>query len=157
LGAPSPARPRGGVIEIVHSEFAGNRDVSLAAFGDGTSMSLHEVRIRDSLERECAELDDDDVNHCITGRGYGLGAYDGAAVTVDEAVVSNAAGAGVKLAGGGTVSGTGLRVAACAVGLNLQDLPRSWSVDESLADLLLEGNGADIDGSEMSVPEPLPE
>jgi hypothetical protein len=43
------------------------------------------------------------------------------------------------------------------VGLNLQDLPRSWEIDEALADLLLEGNGADVDESGMSVPEPLRE
>jgi hypothetical protein len=147
----------GGAITITHSEFSGNRDVSLAVFDEGTTVLLSDVRIVDSQERSCVDLDDDDVNHCNAGRGYGLGAYDGAPVTVDGVAISEATSAGVQIAGGGTVSGPGLRVSRCGVGLNLQEPPRGWSVDDDLADLLLSGNGADVDESAMSVPERLPE
>jgi hypothetical protein len=146
----------GGDITVTHSEFSGNRDVSLAAFGAGTTVTLNDVRIRDSLERECVDIDAP-ADHCTAGRGYGLGSYDGAAVTLDDVLVSDAVGAGVQLARGGVVSGSGLRVSRCGVGINLQDLPRTWSIDEGLADLLLEGNGTDIDETEMSKAEPLAE
>lgn len=147
----------GGDVSITNSQFIGNRDASVTFFGEETTATLDHVYVGDTLERDCVDLDGNDPNHCTAGRGYGLGAYDGAVVTVDDVEIANSAGAGLQLADGGTVVGENLRVHGCPVAVNLWSLPDEYDWESAVSELLLAGNEVDVDESEMSIPELLPE
>jgi hypothetical protein len=142
----------GGSVSVEHSELSGNHDVSLAAFEEGTSVTLRDVRIGDSLERACLGLPEEDPNSCHAGRGYGLGAYDGASVTIEDVVVSRAASIGVQVFES-TVTGSGLLVRDCPVAVNLQSVPDDYDFETEVTGLEFDGNGVQFDESEMSVPE----
>ena len=60
-------------------------------------------------------------------------------------------------ASGGRVTGSGLTIRDCPVGVNLQSLPDDYDWESDVTGLALEGNGVDLDESEMSVAEALPE
>jgi hypothetical protein len=146
----------GGSVSIANSQFIRNADVSVAMFGENTTATLDHVYVGDTLERACVELPEGDPNRCVAGRGYGLGAYDGASIAVEDVVVSESASVGVQVAGG-RIMGSGLSVRDCPVGLNLQSLPDGYDWESAVSGLVLEGNGMDLDESEMSVAEALPE
>ena len=67
-GGTRPGREVVREIVVERSELSGPRDVTVAAFDEGTRVELRDVRIRDSLERECVELPEDDADHCSAGR-----------------------------------------------------------------------------------------
>lgn len=144
-------------ITVTNSQFRGNRDVSVAIFGEETIAALEHVLIENSLERTCIELDENDTNHCIAGRGYGLGAYDGATLSINDVMILDSAGVGFQLADGGTVTGDTLHIQGCEVAVNLQSLPNDFDWESAVSELNLVGNEADVDESEMSIPEMLPE
>jgi hypothetical protein len=147
----------GGDISITDSQFIGNRDVSVAIFGEETNAALDHVYIGDSLQRDCVNLDDNDPNHCNAGRGYGLGAYDGAVVTVDDVEIADSVGAGLQLADGGTVTGANLRIHGCPRAVNLQSLPDEYDWEGAMTEVVLVGNEVDVDLGDMSIPEMLPD
>lgn len=63
----------------------------------------------------------------------------------------------VQLADGGVVTGKKLHIHGCPVVVNLQSLPSEYDFGTSIDELLVVGCDADIDESEMSIKEELPE
>jgi hypothetical protein len=55
------------------------------------------------------------------------------------------------------VTGENLRIHGCPVAINLQRLPDEYDWESAIIELVLEGNEVDVDESEMSIPEELPD
>jgi len=77
-------------------------------------------------------------------------------VTVEDVVVSASASVGVQVSGG-RVTGSGLRVRDCPVGVNLQSLPDDYDWESEVTGVVLGGCETGIAETEMSVAEALPE
>jgi hypothetical protein len=143
----------GAAVTMRSGQLVGNRDVALAVFGPDSELALEHVLVADTAARGCVELPDPDT--CEAGRGYGLGVYERARVEVDDVEVRASEGVGVQLAGGGALAGAGLVVHGCAVGLDLEGMPRS-QLEAGLEELVLANNEVDGADAEMSVPELVP-
>lgn len=135
--------------------FEDNRDVAIAVFDGGAELSLSGVVVRHTLERSCLAMPPDAPDSCTTGRGYGLGAYDGASLLVHDLEISACPEVGLQLGGGATLEGADLRLLDNGLALNLTDMPSDFALDAAVEGLLLSGNGRDVDRSDRSIPERL--
>jgi hypothetical protein len=107
--------------------------------------------------RACASLAETDSNYCYSPRGYGLSADDGATITVDDVAIVDSAEVGLQLTRGATLLGRELRIHRSPVAANLQECPGSYDFEAAVEELLVQSCEIEIDESEMSVPELLPE
>lgn len=137
--------------------FEGNRDLSIAAFNASTLVTLENVVVRQTEERECAD------DSCVgAGAGGGIGSYSGAHVEAGRFLVTGSALCGLQLAHGrdesgpaplgGTVELHDGEISFNAVcGANVQT--EGFDLGDLQDRVIFHDNGRDLDMSMLPVPD----
>jgi len=129
-----------------------NRELGVGAFGTGTSMTLRRVSVQETQERACVSLQDG-RNCADYGAGIGLGAYDGASISVEDTEAVRSALVGVQLARLGSLGGEGLSIRENPIGVNLQDTPVGYDFFDRVDDLWMSENEVNFDSRFLGVPQ----
>jgi hypothetical protein len=131
-----------------------NHELGAAAFGEHTALNLSEVRIVETRERECASFPAHDPNNCShTGGGAGLGAYNGADISVAGVELCESSLVGLQLAVQGTATGMGLALRSNPIGVNIQNTPDGYDFFDSVKGMLMEDNQTNFDTTELPIPD----
>jgi hypothetical protein len=149
----------GATCTVARGLFERNREVGVAAAEEGTTVTLEDVTVRDTLEASCADAG------CIdAGAGTGVGSYGGAWVGARRFLLTGNAFCGIQLAHGldehgaraalgGTADLSEGEVSYNAVcGANVQT--EGFDVARLMDDVLYHHNGLNLDMSELPVPDP---
>jgi len=144
----------GAEATVQNGLFETNRDVGIAAFNPDTRLTLNQVTIRDTLERECASGAGPFPCEGF-GHGSGLGVFYGAQVLLEGAEIESSQLAGLQLAAQGAATGLGLAVSANRVGVNIQDVPDDYDFFEEVRALIMEDNQINFDTTQLPIPDPL--
>ncbi len=137
----------GATVNVQGGFFTDNREITIAARGDGTTVELVDVEVRDTAERACA------TSSCSgAGIGVGLGAYSNAQLDARDFVVDGNALAGIQLAGGGTMDLHSGVVSSNPIGANIQ----TAGFDQARIndEVLYRDNQRNLDASGLPIPEP---
>lgn len=139
----------GGRLEVLRGLVAGNREVAVAAIGEGVELLLEDVAIADTAAAACEET------ICAgRGGGIGLGAYSEAHVRATRFLVTRAERVGLQLAhgsgGGGTMDLSEGEVSHCPIGANVQT--EGFDVARLTDRVRFVDNGRDLDSVELPVP-----
>ena len=133
--------------------FQQNREIGIALY-DAASITLDQVSVRQTLERECSLLPPQDERNCI-GEAFGTGLVVSQSSTAVLAGVelSDSAMAGLQIVYAGHVSGQGLTLRNNPIGVNIQDPPSGYDFFEEVTDLVMEDNAINFDTTFLLVPD----
>jgi hypothetical protein len=139
---------QGAQVEVARALLEGNREASVLAGHEGTSVQMEDVVVRNTLPAACED-------ESCPGRGGGSGVVSllGATVELTRFVVTGSAVCGVQLASGGAVDlhhGAVFGNEVC--GVNVQDV--EFDIDRLFDDVLLYRNGLNLDTTEWPLPDP---
>jgi hypothetical protein len=152
LGGVALEAGDGSQVVLENGWLSQNRELGVGAFGVGTSITLRRVSVQDTLERACVDLPGEG-NCSGYGAGVGLGAYDGASITVEDVETTRSALVGVQLARLGSLGGEGLSIRENPIGVNLQDTPVGYDFFDRVDDLWMSENEVNFDSRFLGVPQ----
>jgi hypothetical protein len=146
-------------VELRRAIIERNRDVGVIAFDSGTSVTMNDVVVRETLERECVR----DLCEGL-GAGVGVSALGGAAIEMTRFTVSDNTLCGVQIAHGGYLDGTSEvpydvagtldlhdgRIVDNPIGANVQ--AEDFDVERLRDNVVWDNHDFDIDTSEIYVP-----
>ena len=151
LGGVALEAGDGSQVVVENGWLSQNRELGVGAFGEGTSITLRRVSVQDTRERACVDLVGE--GSCADyGAGVGLGAYDGASISIEDTETIRSALAGVQLARAGTLEGQGLSIRENPIGVNIQDPPAGYDFFDRVDDLWMSDNGVNFDARYLGVP-----
>ena len=143
----------GAEVSVVRGRFTRNRETGIAAFFGGTHLTLEDVVIEDTIERECSLLPVEDPRYCgEAGGGLALGSYFEAEVALRRVRAAGSAVIGVQIARFGRLEGQRLEIHGNPIGVNLQELPVGYDFFEAIDDLVMEDNQINFDSTALSIP-----
>jgi hypothetical protein len=152
LGGVALEAGDGSQVVVENSWLSRNRELGVGAFGEGTSITLRRVSVQDTQQRACVDLVG--PGNCSDyGAGVGLGAYDGASISVEDTGTVRSALAGVQLARVGALEGQGLSIRENPIGVNIQDTPAGYDFFDRVDDLWMSDNGVNFDSRFLGVPQ----
>ena len=151
LGGVALEAADGSEVVLENGWLSQNRELGVGAFGADTSITLLRVSVQDTLERACVSLADE-RNCADNGAGIGLGAYDGASISVEDVESVRSALVGVQLARLGALEGQGLSIRENPIGVNLQDTPVGYDFFGRVDDLWMSENEVNFDSRYLGVP-----
>jgi hypothetical protein len=133
--------------DIERALIVSNRDVAVAAFGEGTAIHLTDARILTTMERDCASTDCADAP-----AGIGLGAYTNAAVTMDRFEIGGAALCAVQVARDGSLDLANGQVYDSPIGACVQ--VDGYDLTRLSGTVAYHDNEANLQATSLPVPEP---
>ena len=137
----------GGEAFLEQVRFERNREVSVAAWDEGSRVEMSDVEILDTLTNECA------LDTCRNeGGGIGVGAYLGASVSADRFLVTRSALAGLQVGETGELDLTSGEVSHGLIGANIQN--PDFDVSRITGDVVYLENGVNLDSTVLPVPRP---
>jgi hypothetical protein len=147
----------GAQVEVTRGVFESNRDVGVAAFFEGTLVTMADVTISDTLERACV------VDTCAGfGSGFGVISSGGAHVEMSRFVITESALCAVQLAFGTDMDGESFTVGGTMdlhdgeishnpCGANVQN--PDFDVARLIDGVLYLDNDINLDMAELPVPD----
>jgi len=138
---------------ITRGLFQQNRELGIALY-DSASLTLDQVSIRQTLERECSLLPPQDERNCIGAAvGSGLMVYQSSTAALSGVEISDSAMAGLQIVSQGHVSGQGLTLRSNPIGVNIQDPLPDYDFFEEVSDLVMEDNAINFDTTLLTIPD----
>ena len=141
----------GASATLRRARLAGNREVTALAV-QGSTLTLEDVRIDDTLSRACA-----DTTCADAPAGTGLGAYADGQIVARRFVVDSAALCGVQIATGGTMRLEDGEIRSSTIGACVQ--VDGFDLADITSSVVYADNGVNVDMAMHAVPtptEPLP-
>lgn len=137
----------GATVDGVRVRLADNREVALAAASPGTRVTISDLDVSGTLERECV------TSTCPgLGGGIGVGAYLGGAVVLERARVRHSVLVGIQLAREGAMDVSVGEVSDNPVGANVQiDGYDFMRISDRVGYLR---NGTNLDSRALPIPDP---
>jgi len=152
LGGHALTVNAGATAQITRALLERNREATVAAFGDGTVLTLEDLVARHNLERSCA------ADRCMGfGGGIGVGTYMGAHVQAHRFSISDGALCGVQL-GGGLMDLLDGEIVRNPIGANVQT--EGFDYARITEDVEFRDNDRNVDAMMLPLPEavaPAPE
>ena len=142
----------GAEATVENGLFESNHDLGIIAFSPGTRLTLNQVMVRDTLERECAGGGGPYPCEGF-GHGTGVGVFDRAQVLLEGLEIETSHLAGLQLAMQGTASGLGLALRRNPIGVNVQNTPEGYDFFDSVKGMLMEENQTNFDTTELPIPD----
>jgi len=152
----------GAQVTIDRALFDANRETAATAFGPATALTMRDVTIQGTMERECLAAGTCEGH----GVGDGVGSFGGAQVELHRFVVSGNRRCGIQLARGNVLSADGEPeqfelggevdlhdgvVSLNAIGINIQT--EGFDSERLTDNVRFVENEVDLDASELFVPE----
>lgn len=135
----------GGSLELLRARVERSREAAVIVFQEGSSATLEQVAVLDTLARACA------TGWCADEPGgSGLVALEDAHLEARGFAVRGCALAGVQLARGGEVDLHDGQVSGCAVGANVQT--EGFDLARLMDGVVYLGNDRDLDATSLPVP-----
>jgi len=147
----------GAQVDVTRGVFERNREAGVAAFFEGTVITMADVTIASTLERECV------VDTCAGfGGGFGVISSGGAHVEMSRFVITQSVLCGVQLAFGRDLDGESFTVGGTmdlhdgeishnTCGANVQNM--DFDVERLIDGVLYIGNDINLDMTELPVPD----
>ncbi len=138
----------GAHVTVTGARLERNREVAVAAYNTGTSMTLSDVHVLDTAENACA------ADTCAdTSAGFGMVSADGAALAATHFLVTRSALCGVQVAGGAGLDLSDGEVSYSPIGANVQ-VP-DFDVARISHDVVYDNNQSNLDAETLPVPDPV--
>ena len=140
---------QGASLEGMRVALVGNREAAILAASIGTTAHFVDLDVRDTLERSC-------VASGCPGAGIGIGAYTGAAISLERTRVTHSAYVGLQIAAAGAIDAHVGEVSDSPIGANVQVMGFDFA---RISDrMVYVRNGTNLDSNELPVPDmtPLP-
>ncbi len=135
--------------QILRGVFRGNREATVFAAGDGTSIVLEDAVVEDTLERACVDWEDGCAE---AGAGAGIVSLLGASVDVSRFQVRRNAICGVQIARDGLLALHDGEISDNPIGANVQVEGFDFALLQDR--VLFHDNGRNLDSSVLAVPDP---
>lgn len=132
---------------LTRAEFAGNRDVGVFAFGAGSTITLTDLTVADTLAQAC-----EPAGTCGWTITCSMGAYMDAHVEATRFRLVRSALMGVQLANGGTMDLHEGEVAESQIGANVQTA--GFDVSRLQDQVVFRDNQVNLDATTLPVPSP---
>jgi len=135
--------------EVLRAVFQGNREATVFAAGEGTTVALEDVVVEDTLERACVDWEDGCAE---AGAGAGIVSLLAASVDVRRFLVRGNAVCGVQIARDGLLALHDGEVSDNPIGANVQVEGFDFALLQDR--VLFHDNGRNLDSSVLAVPDP---
>lgn len=122
-----------------------NREVSLFVLDEGTTASLSDVLVRDSLGMECGDACPDGQRY-----GYGVSARAGGALDLTGFVVTRSRLLGLQVGAEGLITGRRGEVSESTIGINIQE--PTFELADRLTDVAFRDNERNVDAESLPLP-----